>query len=71
MKQKIELELTQRPELDMIDVQELAAGCERTAEKLIKKHDGDFEKISKEVDALEVCVKDEILWATRQLLSVA
>lgn len=72
MKQRMALELTQKPILtDIVELQSLVLSAEATAQKLIKKH-GNLKKIEEEVEE-SIGGKDkefaeEVLWAARWML---
>lgn len=72
MKQKIALELTQKPILmDMVELYSFVLSAEATAQELIKKY-GNFKKIKEEVEE-SIGGKDkefaeEVLWAVRWTL---
>lgn len=72
MKQRMALELTQKPILtDMVELQSFVLSAEATAEKLIKKY-GNFKEIEKEVEE-SIGGKDkefaeEVLWVARWML---
>lgn len=76
MKQKMELELTQKltASVDMIDLQSFALSAEATAGKLVKKHNGNFHKIEKEVRNFiggeNKEFTEEVLWAARWMSKV-
>lgn len=83
MKQRQRLELKQKStlqqELDTVDKQSICSGADAKAQELIEKHNGDIEKVEKEIiemkvpegvaDIKDFNYREEILWATKWLIS--
>ncbi|MEK7555536.1 MAG: hypothetical protein AAB516_01815 [Patescibacteria group bacterium] len=78
MRQKMELELTQKPTIlleDMIDLQGFALSAEATAQKLIEKYGNNLKKIKEEVN-MGIGGEDkefakEVIWAACWILSMS
>jgi hypothetical protein len=77
---KLEQKITERQELDMIDMQSVCGGAHVKAEELVKKHNGNIKEIEREILEMDIPeaiaghegfnYRDEVWWAVKWLLSM-